>query len=299
MEIPHYPASRSIDISDKGLLDGYFSSLQPRISELTFANLFLFRRVHDYRLTWVGESLVVLGRWVSGVESFLPPLGGGADAAAVRLLEDGLSMYGAGEESVGRWAGGERYLVESDRAAADYLYLRGELAELPGSRFHKKKNRINYFTARHVYQAGLIGQSDIEGCRELLKVWQQSISGLKGDSDERDFAACEEALMMMGELGLEGVLVRVSGIVKAFAVGERLNSNTAVCHFEKADPFVEGVSQLINREFARQLFTDCHYLNREQDLGEQGLRAAKLSYHPAELVQKFRVVLQSRFQQKY
>jgi uncharacterized protein len=281
------------------LLDGYFSQLQPQISELTFANLFLFRRVHDYRLTRVGESLVILGSWYAGVKSFLPPLGDGAVAAAVRLLEDGLSMYGAVEELAARWSEDGQYLVEADRAASDYLYLRDELADLPGKRFHKKKNRINYFASRHSYQTSLIGQSDIEGCRGLLNAWQQAVAGLKGDSDERDFAACDEALMMMGVLGLEGVLVRVSGVVKAFAVGERLNSNTAVCHFEKADPFMEGVSQLVNREFARQLFTDCRYLNREQDLGEQGLRAAKLSYHPAEMVQKFRVTLHSSFQQNY
>jgi hypothetical protein len=83
--------------------------------------------------------------------------------------------------------------------------------------------------------------------------------------------------------------VTVEGAVRAFAVGERLNRETAVCHFEKADYFMEGLSQLVNREFARLLFTGCRYINREQDLGEPGLRIAKLSYHPAELVKKFRV----------
>jgi hypothetical protein len=89
-------------------------------------------------------------------------------------------------------------------------------------------------------------------------------------------------------LGLEGVVVTVMGIVKAFAVGERLNSETAVCHFEKADPFMEGLSQLVNREFSVRLFEECRYINREQDLGEPGLRNAKLSYRPLELIKKFR-----------
>jgi hypothetical protein len=78
-------------------------------------------------------------------------------------------------------------------------------------------------------------------------------------------------------------------VVRAFAIGERLNGDTAVCHFEKADHFMEGLSQLVNREFCRLLFSDCTYVNREQDLGEPGLRNAKLSYHPVELVKKYRM----------
>jgi hypothetical protein len=101
--------------------------------------------------------------------------------------------------------------------------------------------------------------------------------------------ATADALSQAVVLGLEGVVVTIEGAVRAFAVGERLNQNTAICHFEKADHFMEGLSQLVNREFARLLFTCCIYVNREQDLGEPGLRNAKLSYHPVELVKKFRV----------
>jgi hypothetical protein len=79
----------------------------------------------------------------------------------------------------------------------------------------------------------------------------------------------------------------VNGSIAAFALGERLNRDTAVCHFEKADPFMEGLNQLINREFARLLFQECTYVNREQDLGNMGLRNAKLSYHPVDMVKKF------------
>ena len=90
-------------------------------------------------------------------------------------------------------------------------------------------------------------------------------------------------------LGLEGVVAIVEGEVKGFVLGGRLNSDTSVCHFEKADPFLEGIYQLIGREFCRLLFTDCTYVNREQDLGEPNLRETKLSYHPVELIKKFRV----------
>ncbi|MBP1751231.1 MAG: hypothetical protein H6Q57_67, partial [Geobacteraceae bacterium] len=86
-----------------------------------------------------------------------------------------------------------------------------------------------------------------------------------------------------------GLVVLVEGVVKAFVLGEKLNDTTSVCHFEKADPFLEGLYQLVDREFCRRCFTECTYVNREQDLGEPNLRVSKLSYHPVELIKKYKV----------
>ncbi len=83
-------------------------------------------------------------------------------------------------------------------------------------------------------------------------------------------------------------MVLVEGAVRAFVLGEKLNDATSLCHFEKADPFLEGLYQLADREFNRLLYADCSWVNREQDLGEPNLRESKLSYHPVELVKKFR-----------
>ena len=94
---------------------------------------------------------------------------------------------------------------------------------------------------------------------------------------------------MASRLGLSGLTVLVEGKVKAFVLGERLNRETSVCHFEKADPFLDGLYQLVDREFNRRFFIDCTWVNREQDLGEPNLRESKLSYHPVELVTKLRI----------
>jgi hypothetical protein len=123
----------------------------------------------------------------------------------------------------------------------------------------------------------------------LLNEWRRVRDAAGSTSLDPETAAAAEALELAGVLGLEGLVITVEGRVGAFALGERLNLETAVCHFEKADPFMEGISQLVDREFCRRLFTDCTYVNREQDLGEPGLRSAKLSYHPVELVRKFRL----------
>ena len=289
MEIPSYPGSRPLDLADKPLLDTKFSVLQPRVSELTFAGLYLFRAAHDYRLTMMGGSLVVLGRGYSGERYCMPPLDGDVSGALEVLWDDGLDVYGADETLAERCLKRGGVTADEDRDAFDYLYLREELAILPGNRFHKKKNRINYFAVRHDYDVAPFSEQYRAGCRELLEVWKTVAAGEEKPSFGLEIEAAAEAVEKAGLLGLEGVVVTVAGEVKAFSLGERLNIETAVCHFEKTDPFMEGLSQLINREFSRNMFNDCRFLNREQDLGDSGLRGAKLSYHPIELVKKFRI----------
>jgi hypothetical protein len=291
LNAPAFPAARSLDLSDKSCLDQIFANLQPRISELTFAGLYLFRKAHDYKLTMVGDSLTILGKGYNGERRFLPPLTGGIRNAMDLLFASGLTLYGADESFTGRYLCDERFQVIEDRDSFDYLYLRSELAELPGNRYHKKKNRVNYFTSRHNYSIELFGEQFAAGCLELLKEWKRVRGGEESDSSLLEVDATAEGLAMAAQLGLAGVVVLVDQKVKAFSIGERLNASTSVCHFEKADPFMEGISQLVDREFNRMLFPDCTYVNREQDLGSPGLRSAKISYHPVELIKKYRACI--------
>jgi uncharacterized protein len=289
MEIPVYPDTRPLDIGDKPLLDKLFLKIQPRVSELTFAGLYLFRSAHAYCLTMVGNSPVVLGRGYDARSYFLPPLNGDIPRALDALFAQGQELYAADDIFMSRYLAGKGLEVAEDRDSFDYLYPREELATLPGNRLHKKKNRINYFAKHHDFRTELFEKRHLDGCRELLETWR-GMAGVEGNASlELEAEAAGEALMLAEELGLSGVVVTVADRVAAFALGEYLNRETSVCHFEKTDPFMEGLSQLINREFAARLFNDCRFINREQDLGEAGLRSAKLSYHPLELIKKYRV----------
>jgi len=289
MFIPRHPESRPLSIEDKPLLDGIFARLQPRISEFTFASLYLFRTAHAYRLSMVEEALVLFGRGYGGGHYFLPPLTGNVENALNRLLDEGLTLYGTDEGFVNRYLLDKRVEIVEDRDCFDYLYLRRDLAELPGNRFHKKKNRINYFVSRHQYSIDIYGERHLQGCLDLLAEWLRVRGEIESSSIVFEADAAAEALHMAVPLGLEGLVALVEGEVKAFVLGERLTREISVCHFEKADPFLDGIYQLIDREFNRLLFIDCTYVNREQDLGEMNLRETKLSYHPLELVKKFLV----------
>ncbi len=103
MEIPPYPASRPLAMSDKPLLDRLCTDIQPRVSELTFAGLYLFRRAHEYRLATVADSIVVLGKGYDGSEYFLPPLGGDVAEALKVMFADGWSLYGADDPFIARY----------------------------------------------------------------------------------------------------------------------------------------------------------------------------------------------------
>jgi hypothetical protein len=237
----------------------------------------------------VGNALVLLGLGYGGEPYFLPPLTGNVEHAILRLFGEGKTLYGADELFVNSYLLGKKVEMIEDRDNFDYLYRRRDLAELPGNRFHKKKNRINYFTSRHSHVVQPYEERYLEGCLDLLDVWRGVHADIENTSINLEADANEEALQMAIPLGLEGLVVLVEGKVKAFTLGERLNRETSVCHFEKGDPFLDGIYQLIDREFSRLLFTDSTFVNREQDLGIMSLRESKLSYRPVELVKKFRV----------
>ena len=289
MEIPPYPAARPLALTDKPLFDKLCFDFQPRISELSFAGLYLFRKAHEYKLTTAAGSIIVIGTGYDGSGYFLPPLGGDTAVALKILLADGLPLYGADDLFIERYLSVHSVQIDEKRDSFDYLYLREEMALLPGSRFHKKKNRINYFSVRHNYRAELFSHVHVTGCLTLLDMWQRSSRDSSASSLLLEVEATSEGLRSADILGLTGIVIMVNDAIAAFALGEQLNQDTAVCHFEKADPFSEGLSQLVNREFAKNVFQNCRYLNREQDLGEMGLRSAKLSYHPVELVKKYLV----------
>jgi hypothetical protein len=289
VSIPTYPAVRPLVLTDRSMLEERFRDLQPTVSELTFANLFLFRHIHCYQLTKVNNSLVISGSGYDGQPYFLPPFSGDVGGTARSLLAEGKTLYGADERFVAEHLTGSRYTFFSDRDNDDYLYLGSELAELPGKRFHKKKNRISYFTARHSYTVEPFHREHLRSALQLLDEWKRVNDAGMNRSISAETAAAREGLEQADVLGLSGVVVLTDTGVCAFALGEKLNDTTFVCHFEKADPFLEGAAQLVNREFSRMLSAEYTYLNREQDLGVSGLREAKSSYHPVGMIRKFRV----------
>lgn len=172
---------------------------------------------------------------------------------------------------------------------SDYIYLRSDLASLKGKRYQPKRNHINNFIRQYPsYRFAELTPADMPDCQRLAEQWYAS--RLSEGQELLGYEAEKQALNLYlahyKELGLMGGAIWVGDKLAAFTLGSPINSNTFDTHIEKASPEFETAYSVINRDFAAYLPEQYIYINREEDLGLQGLRRAKLSYHPAIILKK-------------
>lgn len=187
------------------------------------------------------------------------------------------------------------FYATADRAYVDYIYRREALATLAGKKLQSKRNHANRFVKAHpdyVYQA--LSPADFADCRRLADRWRQHKSEgaapLRTADEQRSMDFVFDHWDALTPLGLQGATVRIDGRLVAFTYGAPINHDTFDVCLEKADTDVEGAFAIINRDFVRHLPEHYVYVNREEDLGIEGLRQAKLAYHPEVLLQKYTVM---------
>jgi hypothetical protein len=176
--------------------------------------------------------------------------------------------------------------VNEDRNNFDYLYFRSTLADLKGKKFHKKKNLINQFLQTYDHEQRPLTCETVPEAMEILEQWRQD----KGE--EGDYRAAREALEKFDSLALRGYLFFACGRPAAYCLGESVaKGKMFAVHFEKAIDRYKGIYQFMNKAFATALPNFFTYINREQDLGDAGLRQAKMTYRPAGFVKKYSAFL--------
>jgi hypothetical protein len=177
--------------------------------------------------------------------------------------------------------------VTIDLDNGDYIYSSQKLVDLPGNKLHKKRNLVNQFLALYPDYACLpLQASDLENCLVLSEKWCRLRTCQELDFDH-ETSALKRALNNFSELALQGLKIAQSGELIAFSIFSALSSNMADVHFEKFDPEIKGIGQVINWETAKSLSPKYKYINREQDLGLEGLRQAKKSYSPEYIVSAY------------
>ena len=184
-----------------------------------------------------------------------------------------------------------KFHYHHDRDSFDYVYDITDLAELKGKKFQKKRNHLNRFWATNP-DAVLtpITEENLDRCTALVEKWYR----LRLENDPHaDFqmeqVAIHRALAHWTALGLEGLILTVGGEDVAMTVGSWFGGDTFDIHFEKALDIADGAYAAINNGFAKYLrekYPTVLYLNREDDMGLEGLRKAKLSYHPHHMIDK-------------
>jgi hypothetical protein len=298
MNVPEFPQFKPLDLEDGPILHDLLRRYQPETSELTFTNFFIWRRRYEFQWSIHKDWLLVVSL-IDGQEPFaFPPLGPGPRHEPVRAVLQWLKKErGAAAPHIERadprivsevTASGE-FLAEPARADFDYVYRTSDLIDLAGAKYHGKRNHIARFAKAHAFSYARLDDSHVVPCLDLAEAWC-SFKRCKDDMDLMDeWDAVKDALAHYRRLNVRGGVILLKGKVEAFALGELLNDQTAVVHIEKANPKTPGLYAVINREFCRNEWSGVPFINREQDLGEEGLRKAKLSYHPARLVEKFTI----------
>jgi hypothetical protein len=283
--IARYPETSEISMDVRPLLHPKFKALAEGISEFTFANIYLFRRTHHYRISQLANELFVITGRDAEEPFFMLPFGLPDEGVLADLFSRHREMKAATQPQAEQLAA-MGYSVSQDRDNYDYLYSREDLVNLTGRKFHKKKNQLNLFIRNNECQAKPLLEEYRDDALQVLRRWNSR------NDEPAESVAAAEALEKMWPLQLCGGIFYVDGRPVAYSLGEELALGTSfVVHFEKAvlEPEFKGLYQFINQAFASILPDKYETINREQDLGDAGLRQAKESYNPAGFVKKFRV----------
>lgn len=288
------------ELSDRGWLSPLLSASGDQGSECAFGTLFVWKDTFFSKVCRRGGSTLFC--YSGPLHTYVMPLAGSSSLSELTELmiadsaEKGFpfQLWGADREFTEKleklFPG--RFRFELDRNGSDYIYKAEDLIRLSGRKYHGKRNHIAQFERKYDWSYEEIAQDNLADCRAVARQWRQTHedsevrSGVEGESH-----ALERAFQNFEGLRLGGGLIRLEGKPVAFTVGEEINPKTYLIHFEKALDGYDGLYAVINHEYAARHLAGYEWINREEDMGIEGLRKAKLSYHPAFLFEKYRITL--------
>ena len=285
----------------KAQYDAILMAQPPRGCEYSFANLCLWGRQH---LAFI-HGCVVLFSHFYGKSVYPYPIGDGDKKAAIEAILHDSRMRGipcrltgmtqADRQELEQWFPGQ-FEFNCDRDTFDYVYAVDDLADLRGRKYQKKRNHFNRFRTEHPdYRILPLNDKTLEAAQNMVDSWYTHRHQTDPQGDYLlESIAIGKAFRNLDNLQMEGILLMEGDRVLAVTMGSRMRPDTFDIHFEKAREDIDGAYTAVNCEFARYLrlkYPQVRYLNREDDLGLEGLRKAKLSYLPCHMVEKCRAVL--------
>ena len=285
-----------LDLKHKELYKKY-TAKQYRNSEASFTNMYIWRKSIGAHVAVVSDMLV-LKVFIGGKYRFVMPLGNRVNTAAcVKELYNYcksenivLEIIGADSQFVNIIDEGTDYQFVSEdmRNARDYVYLSEKLSALSGKKLHSKKNHVNKFKSSYNYRFVEIAPEHYGQCVEKTRQWMDIKYDGQTDKYSTELDTVKTLFDNYEYFELFGGCIYVDDELVAYTVGEGLSDDTALIHVEKADTDYQGSFAIINNEFATFLKDRFVYLNREEDMGLEGLRKAKESYKPEFLTEKIR-----------
>jgi len=267
-----------------------FLSRTPRItSDYSFGNLWAWRNI--YGLEWAREGELVWIRQTLPRLMYWAPVGPWDRADWSRILPElawkNPVFTRIPEDLAQVWNTIPGMSLESDPEHWDYIYSVPELIELKGNKFHKKKNLLRQFQKNYTAEYVHLDLGRIEQALTLQTEWCLWRECEESSTLEKENQAILATFLDWQSLeDVFGGGLMIEGNMVAYTVAEPLDEQTLVIHFEKACPNYKGIYQAINQIFLEREGGAYHYVNREQDLGDSGLRQAKQSYNPVGYMKK-------------
>lgn len=288
---------KQITLADKKDIDATFSGNQYRACDFCFANLYSWNAKFKTVFAIKNRTIFLRFQDSDGQLYYMMPIGNMPlnDAFAL-IMQDAidnkipfqmkgiaLSMW----ESIDKEMPGKfRYIP--DKNNDEYIYLSEKLIKLSGKKLQSKRNHINRFKADNPdwQYFPLTHKSELDECMQMLDEWEITSNSAINITQRYDYIATRIMLENFEYLQLKGGAVRINGKIVAFTIGEPLTEDTFVIHVEKAFGDINGAYTIINQQFIEHEASEFMYINREEDMGLDNLRKAKMSYYPDILLEE-------------
>ena len=276
------------------------ASCPVQTSDYSFINLWGWAQ--EYGLFWAWEEKLVWIMQTKPQRVFWSPMGNWTDIdwkdSLLNFQQEKFQFVRVPELLLEIWRNqlDDQVFFEDDRDQWDYLYSAQDLIELKGNRFHKKKNLLNQFLKKYDYKYISFGKEMIDHVLAMQSDWCQWRDCELNDALAAENRVIEKVLNAWKKFEqISGGAIFMDEKIVAYTLAENLTDDTLLIHFEKGNPTYQGVYQAINQMFISRASKEdkqtFKMVNRMQDLGDEGLRKAKLSYNPIDFNRKFKVVL--------
>lgn len=284
-----------IQLEDKKIYEKYSEANKDFFGwEYSFAMTWVWNAFEETKVCDIGDMAFVWTRFF-GQCVYFPPmlmdqsqLPKAVEIIAAQCCECGCTMDLRGltkeqAESLDE----QKYVITSDRGSSDYLYSGSSLANLTGKKYHSKRNFVSRFKNKYDYIFREYNEvTDREQIFELYKKWNTRSTHETLDLEEKVIARAFDSYK---QLGLDISVIEIDNKIAAFSVNSVESDKIAHTFFEKGDTEYEGIYQAINQFNAQKFLSDVEFVNRQEDMGIEGLRKAKLSYNPVSLWDKYSV----------
>jgi len=286
----------SISLKKQAEYSEYLATCSQKVSDYSFINLWGWAKEHGLEWAWTDDLVWIrqtvpqtrywapVGRW-KGIDwkSCLDEFNG----TQVRFIRIPEKLLRSWKESCG-----DRIKIAEERGSWDYIYSVAELSKLAGKRFHKKKNLLNQFKKKYDFKYISFDSEMIDKAMSMQQDWCTWRDCESSEALTAENNAISRILINWERLnGLVGAAIIVNETMAAYTVAESLSKDMLLIHFEKGNPDFKGIYQAINQMFLQNSAQNHKVVNREQDLDNEGVRKAKLSYHPVGFLKKYAVTL--------